>query len=237
MNRLISHRSAALAVLAALLTSLGACSSDDDSAAAPSTDPTEATSPTEDCPEITGRHVGLAPGCWAFGRPGIPFARITLPPGLTGNPEELWLNDPGERAWGHLGITATGDVFPDPCTRTAAPPSNSSTIDDFAEALAAQKVTTTTEPVPVSLGGHDGLRLTVSVPAGFDPSRCTDEGLGLWQREDDDLGLDPGTVLRLWVVDVDGQHVVLKVTTEDVATEETVKLFTGIVGSAIFAES
>jgi hypothetical protein len=102
---------------------------------------------------------------------------------------------------------------------------------------AAQKVTTTAEPVPVSLGDHDGLGLTVSVPVGFEASRCTDEELGLWQLDDGDLGIDPGTVLRLWVVDVDGQHVVLKVTTEEVPTEETVELLTGIAESATFAEN
>jgi len=237
MSRRIPRSAAALAGLAALLTSLGACDADDQPAAAPPTDSAEAPSPTEDCPAIPGRHVGLDPGCWALGRSGIPFARITLPAGFTGNPEELWLNDPGDRTWGHIGIAATGDVFPDPCARTAAPPSNSSSIDDFAEALASQKVTTTSEPVPVSLGGHAGVRLTVSVPAGLDVSHCTDEELGLWRQEDGDLSIDPGTVVRFWVVDVDGQDVVLKVTTEDVATEETVKLFTEIVGSATFAES
>ena len=236
MNRRIPRSAAALAA-AALLTALGACDADDQPAAATPTEPAGPASPTEDCPEIPGRHVGLDPGCWAFGRPGIPSARITVPAGFTGNPEELWLDDPGDRTWGHIGIGPTGDVFPDPCARSAAPPSNSSTINDFAEALAAQKVTTTTEPVPVSLGAHDGLRLTLSVPAGFDATRCTDEELGLWQQEDGDSGIDLGTVLRLWVVDVDGQPVVLKVTTEDVATEETVKLFTEILGSATFAES
>jgi len=237
MNRRIPRSAAALAALAALFTALGACDADDQPAAAPPADATEPAGPAQDCPEIPGRHVGLDPGCWALGHPGIPFARITLPAGFTGSPGELWFDDPGDRTWGHIGITTTGDVFPDPCARTVAPPSNSATIDDFAAALAAQKVTTTTEPVPVSLGGHDGLRLTLSVPAGFDATRCTGEELGLWQREDGDLGIDPGTVLRLWVVDVDGQHVVLKVTTEDVATEETVKLFTEILESTTFAES
>lgn len=125
--------------------------------------------------------------------------------------------------------------LPRPVHPHATPPSNSSTISDFADALDALKVTTATEPIPVSLGGHDGLRLTVSVPGDFDASRCTDEELGLWQREDGDLGIDPGTVLRLWVVDVDGQHVALKVTTEDVATEETITRFTRIAESATFA--
>jgi hypothetical protein len=229
MNHLLTSGAFALVLAAAL----GACSTDEP-AAAPPADPATTTSPTDDCPEITGRHVGLDPGCWALGHPGIPFARVTLPAGFTGNPEEVWLNDPGEGKWGHIGMTTTGDVFPDPCTRTAAPPSNSSAINDFAEAMAAQKVTTTTEPVPVSLGGQEGLRLTVSVPAGFEASRCTDEELALWRGEGGDLGIDPGTVLRLWVVDVDGQHVVFKVTTEDVATDETVARFTRIAESATF---
>lgn len=176
-------------------------------------------------------------GRGALGLPGLPAARITLPAGFTGQAGGVWVNDLGEDDWGHLGITTTGDVFPDPCRRTAAPPSNSS-IDDFAEALAAQKVTTTTEPVPVSLGGHDGLRLTVSVPAGVAVNRCTGGELVLWQLKDGGLeGLGPDTVVRLWVVDVDGQLMVLQATTLDVATEETVELVSGIAGSATFAES
>jgi hypothetical protein len=236
MNRRFQS-TAALTALALAVVALGACDADDEPAAPPPADAAEAPTPTEECPDIPGRHLALDPGCWTIGRPGIAVAALTLPAGFTGNPEELWRGDPGKRTWGHIGINRTGNVFPDPCDRTATPPPNSATIDDFAEALAAQKVTTTTEPVPVSLGGHDGLRLTVSVPAGFDATRCTDEELGLWQQDDVDAGIDLDTVLRLWVVDVDGEHVVLKVTTEPGATRQTVKLFTRILESAAFAES
>jgi hypothetical protein len=36
-------------------------------------------------------------------------------------------------------------------------------------------VTTTTAPVPVSLGGHDAFYLELSLPDGFDFSRCRDK--------------------------------------------------------------
>ena len=41
---------------------------------------------------------------------------------------------------------------------------------------------------------------------------------------------------RYWVLDVDGQRVVLVVNTNTSATEETVGLFTSIAESATFAE-
>ena len=122
----------------------------------------EPAAASEDCPTIPGRHVGLDPGCWTIGRPGIPVARITLPAGFTGNPEELWHDDPGDRTWGHIGINRAGDVFPDPCVRTATPPSDGATINDFAEALVAQKVTTTTD-----FAGRSNVQ---SSPLRFAPS-------------------------------------------------------------------
>lgn len=240
MNHPLNRRAAALALSGALITALGACSADDEpEAAPPPIDPAETTSRTADCPAISGSFIELDPGCWAFGRPGLQIAaQVTLPAGFTGNPGAVWVNSLGDDDWGHLGITTTGDVHSDPCTRTAAPPSNSATINDFAEALAAQKVTTTTEPVPVSLGGHEGLQLTVSAPAEFDASRCTDEALVAWQEKGDGLaGIGPGDVVRLWVVDVDGQQVVLVLNTEGDGTEETVELLTSIAESATFAKS
>lgn len=238
MNHPLTRRAAALTLSCALITAQSACSADDEPEAAPTpTDSAESTSPAADCPPITGDHIRLDPGCWALELPGLPVAQVTLPAGFTGQPGAVWVNDLGAADWGHLGITTTGEVLSDPCTRRAAPPPNSATINDFAEALADQQVTTTTEPIPISLGGHDGLQLTVSTPADFDASRCTEEELVSWQ-EDTGLGaIDPEHVVRLWVVDVDGQHVVLTMNTQTDATRETVELLTDIAESATFAES
>ena len=240
MNHPISHRAAALTLSCALITALGACSADDEpDAAPPPTDPAETTSSAADCPPITGNHIDLDPGCWALEVPGLPPAHVAVPAGFVGQPGGLWLpNEFEDPNWGHLGITTVGDVFPDPCTRTEAPPSNSATINDFAEALAAQKVSTTTAPVPVSLGGHDGLQVTLSVPADFDASQCTEGELATWQVRDGELeGIDSGTDLGLWVVDVDRAPVVLVMTTNADSPEETVDLLTDIVESATFPES
>lgn len=229
----LNRRGAALTLSGALITALGACSTDDPEAVSP------ATEPAADCPPITGSHIDLDPGCWGLEYPGLPTAQLTLPEGLVGQPGELWVptefEDPD---WGHLGTTTTGDVFPDPCTRTTAPPPNSGTVSDFADALAAQRISTTTAPVPVSLGGHDGLQVTLSVPLDFDANQCTDDELATWQVGDGDReGIDAGTVQRLWVVDVDGTPVVLVLTTNADGSEETVERLSDIVESATFVQS
>lgn len=234
----LNRRGAALTLSGALLTAVGACSTDNDPGAAPDTPaPTATTSAGSDCPPITGNHIDLDPGCWALESPGIPTARLTLPAGLVGQPGAVWLptDELGDPAWGHLGTTTTGDVFPDPCTRTTAPPPNSETIRGFADALAAQKISTTTAPVPVSLGGYDGLQVTLSVPADFDTSRCNTEELGAWQVGEAGIAnIDVGTVQRLWVVDVEGEPLILVLTTNAGGAKHTIDRLTDVVESATF---
>ena len=67
-----------------------------------------------------------------------------------------------------IGYWTLDGVYADPCADTDAPPSAGDTVEDLAAAFAAQEITTTTEPAPVSVGGHDGLYLELSTPAGFD---------------------------------------------------------------------
>lgn len=236
MNHPTNRNAAALTLCGALITALGACSADGPEAAPPPSDPAETTSPAADCPPITEQHIDLDPGCWALEAPGLPAAQLRLPAGFVGQPGAFWLpTDLEDADWGHLAITTTGNVFPDSCTRSA-PPSNSATVSDFVDALAAQAVTISTEPARVSLGGHDGFQLTLRTSPDVDASRCTEAGLATWQVGDGELaGIDPDTVLRLWVVDVDGAPVVLVMTTRARGTKETVDLLTGIVETATFA--
>ena len=50
------------------------------------------------------------------------------------------------------------------------------------------------------LGGHDAFYLELSVPDGFDFSRCRDKELILW-ADSDEPGASPGPVSRYWVLD------------------------------------
>ncbi len=87
----------------------------------------------------------------------------------------MWVNGDGEEEWGAITFLQVGDVYPDPCCRPGSPPKVGPSVEDFAAALTAQKATTTTKPVPVSVDGHNGVYLEISVPAGFDSSACRDK--------------------------------------------------------------
>lgn len=202
---------------------------------------TGSATPTSECPAVAYPHdEELAPGCWAIQVRGLhdsPLAELDLPAGFSGNDAWVWVNADKEDEWGAITLLPVGAVYPDPCARAGNPPKVGPSVEDFARALGAQKVTTSTAPVPVSLDGHDGVYLKMSVPAGFDSSACRAKELRLWETEGEEYaGADASFVSRYWVLDVDGQRVVLVVNTNTSATDETVDLFTGIAESATFAK-
>jgi hypothetical protein len=230
------------AMALALVGVLAACSDDQAGTDPVANEDNQATSagPTSDCPAVAVHHDDLAPGCWAIqvrGLSGSPLAGLDLPAGFSGNDAWVWVNADKKDEWGAITLMPVGDVYPDPCTRARDPQKVGPSVEDFATALAAQNVTTTTTPAPVSLDGHEGVYLELSVRADLDLSRCRDEAVGSWEAEGEATGgADPGFVHRYWVVDVDGQRVVLAVATADDATRETVELFTGIAESATFVK-
>lgn len=234
--RPIKHGAMALALMGILT----ACSDDQ-----PATDPvankdqqTTSAAPPPECPAVAFHHDALAPGCWAIkvrGLPDSPLAELDLPAGFSGNDAWVWVNDVGDDEWGAITLVSVGDVYPDPCARGGNPPKVGPSVADFSRALAAQKVTTKTAPIPVSVDGHEGVYLEVSVPVGFHLSSCPGEEFILWEAGEESPGLDASFVSRYWVLDVDGQRVVLVVNTNTRATDATVARFTRIAESATFA--
>lgn len=230
------------AIAIALMGLLAACT-DDQAATGPVADDQQTASApsTPECQPVAYHRDALAPGCWAIqvrGLPGSPLAELDLPTGFSGNDAWVWVNDVADDEWGAITLMSVGDVYRDPCTRAGNPQKVGPSVQDFASALATQKVTTTTtRPVPVSLDGHDGVYLEKSVPAGFDVSKCRDEELILWTSStDESAGAEPGLVSQYWVLDVDGQRVVLSVTTSDDTTHETMRRFVGIAKGATFTK-
>ncbi len=232
------------AVALALMGGLAACSDDQASRDAVADEDKQTTSvaPARDC-EAVAYDRSLDPGCWAIRARGLsdsPHAELDLPSGFRGNDAWVWRNadDPDkEDEWGAITVLPVGAVYADPCTRAGESSKVSTSVKDFARALAAQKVTTTTTPVPVSLDGHDGVYLEMSVPADFDSSACRDKELRLWETEGEESpGADTSLTSRYWMVDVDGQSVVLVLHTNTSATDKTVDLLTGIAEAATFDE-
>lgn len=229
------------AVALALMGGLAACSDDQATSDAAPDDNQQTTSaaPPPDCPAVAFGRGTLDPGCWAIQARGLhdsPLAELDLPAGFSGNDAWVWVNSDKEDEWGAITLLPVGDVYPDPCARAGKPPKVGPSVEAFAGALAAQKVTTTTTPVPVSLDGHEGVYLEMSVPAGFDSRSCRGKELRLWETGGEEYAsADPSYESRFWVLDVDGQRMVLVVNTNTTATDETVARFTRIAESATFA--
>ncbi len=179
------------------------------------------------------------PGLWALraaGDPDAPMALFDVPAGFEGH--ELWIwNDQGPRRFGQLSYWSPSRVLVDPCDPDESSPPLGPTVEDLAAALAAQRHTTTTEPIPVELAGHRGLYLELTpsgkgmcAPAGelqiFEAGSPTEGRVMAWPATD-----------RYWLLDVGGHRVVLTAMTIRRATRETVALFTGLVEATTFVEA
>jgi hypothetical protein len=129
-------------------------------------------------------------------------------------------------------------VYADPCRRTATAPEIGPAVDDLVAALADQRRTeVTVEPAQASLDGHDGVVLEVTVPD--DVSRCDEDGrYVLWEGSPGDAHhqAPAGTTERLWILDVDGQRVVLVAAASANVPASDVSELTAMVASVRFVE-
>jgi hypothetical protein len=133
-----------------------------------------------------------------------PYALVEVPSGY--EHETVWYvvsNDGGE----FLGLWTVGQVDRDACLHgeeDSFDPGPS--VEDMADALVAQKSTRASAPEPVTLAGHHGLYVEVASPR--DLSRC-DPQPGLWNHPGGRGIYNGGQVDRVWILDVDGQRLVV----------------------------
>jgi len=150
----------------------------------------------------------------------------------------LTTDDPGQA----MGYLTADRVPPDPCGSkghdkydAAVDPGPS--VEDLAEALVAQKGAATSEPDPVTVDGHRGLYLTYQVAKGIDVTKCAarafdifSTGPGFWW-----LGASRERA-AIWILDVDGERLVLAWTAEPGVTRAQMREMTRMVESARFVE-
>ncbi len=237
MNRIITAR-ALPATLTAAVVLLASCTSDGQT----ETDPAgNSETPTQSAAQLdyevlpdwdVGR--GIAAGRWAVAADGAneaPLAVFDVPENFNGGGPFIWTNR------GVLGYHTVDGVYEEPCSAVGTTSSVGATVEDLAAALAAQKLTTTSRPVPVSVGGHDGLYLELTTPADHDYKTCPEDTLHIWRSgKDGDRTLDEPMVDRYWILDVDGARVVLSALIFGTAEGQTVQLFSGLVEAATFVE-
>ena len=134
---------------------------------------------------------------------------------------------------------AVHGVYDDPCRWEGAAPEIGPNVDDLVVALSDQRYTEVTAgPEPVNLDGHDGVLLSVAVPADLDVSRCTEGRYMFWQGSPGDAHHQApvGTTEQMWILDVDGQRVVLGTAATAGVPESDVAELTAMVESVRFVE-
>ena len=135
---------------------------------------------------------------------------FTVPDGWHGAPRHsVWLaqvehQGPPGGAW--LVFERGAKLYTEPCGSTVPPDIPvGPTVDDFANALAAQPKLDVTTPVNVELAGYRGKYLDLQVPA--DISTCPDT---YWPYEPGFYAQGPGQRWHLWILDVNGVRVVIR---------------------------
>jgi hypothetical protein len=125
-----------------------------------------------------------------------------------------------------LSVWDVGQVPTDPCHWQGHTVDPGSDVEDLVAALGAQATRNASTPIDVTLAGHPGRYLEWSVPADMVVTGDADfQGCDAWP---DNGHLDfvswlgnglgeryqqvPGQVDRLWVLDVDGQRLVVDAT-------------------------
>jgi hypothetical protein len=110
---------------------------------------------------------------------------------------------------GGQGIStwAVGNVFADPChsNHSLLDPPIGPSVDELVTGLASQKGHPSTTPTDVEVDGYAGEYLEMQVPAGTDVADCQDGKFRTWP----DRFLESGQRDMLWIIDVDGDRLVI----------------------------
>ena len=101
---------------------------------------------------------------------------------------------------------------------TARTPPVGPTVDDLATALFAQAGPGASAPIPVTVGGHPGKKVELSIPQDLDVTTCDSDGdfalFGRWLPVGQRYGAAPWTYGNgqhnmVYIIDVDGQRQVI----------------------------
>ena len=89
------------------------------------------------------------------------------------------------------------------------------TVDDLVTAIGNQTSYRVTGALPAQIDGAGGRFFELRIPAGYDASQCVDDQVGLPGNPGSSNNMAPGYLGRWWIVDVEGQRVVVQLFTAD----------------------
>jgi hypothetical protein len=206
---------------------------------------TEPTPPPTPEPTPTSTPAGLLPeGSHALWDAGVPMT-VTIPaPDWYGEPAGgiLIKNDESGAPDGAGMIVFTegeGDlyVYGDPCQwSTTRPDTPAATVDELVAALAAQASRDASAPVDVTVDGYAGKSITLHVPDDAVFSDCDRGEFRTLVMGPDGARYhqDPGQIDKLWIVDVEGELVVIDIGYYEGTPQSVVDELEAIVASTTF---
>lgn len=133
-------------------------------------------------------------------------------------------------------------VYGDPCDWVSTTPTTpATTVDEMVDALANQALRQASEPEDITVDGHAGKRIILTMADGMDFDACDDGHFGLFGEPggstSDDLwrySQGPGQIEELWIVDVDGTLVVMDGVYYADSVQDAVDEMRAILASATF---
>jgi len=162
--------------------------------------------PISTVPPLAGDDLG--PGTYSISRDSLK-ATITVPAGW-GNLDQRGVGSDKSSAvvvfWPFP--TDFNEVYADPChwKTSAIEPPVGQTVDDLANALAAQAMRGEAVPTDVTIDGYSGKALEMSVPTDINLADCDDGEFRSWAGR---FHQGPGQIDRVYILDVDGTRQVL----------------------------
>jgi hypothetical protein len=172
---------------------------------------------------------------------------VTIPAdGWFGEPGEgiLVKNDTADAPDGAGMIVFFGDlyVYGDPCEwRETRPATPATTVDELVAALTEQASRDATAAVDVTVGGYAGKSITLHVPEDAVFGECDSGTFGSWGVPGSDVApyryhQDPGQIDKLWILDVDGELVVIDIAHYEDTPQSDIDEQEAIVASITFGE-
>ncbi len=235
------------AALSLLLTGCASDDTNDDTSASSDPEPSATESPEFVLLGDVKDDVEGAAGTFALtarGSGAPPVAVIEVPEGFSSfGPWMVWPYDDGSDGGDGPPLRAlqywtVNGVYSDPCRRQGAAPEIGPDVDDLVTALAAQRRTEVSAPKPVRVAGYDGVTLELELPDDLAVARCTEQIYMFWEGSPGDAHHQaaPNAVERLWVLDVDGQRVVLATLIDPGVPDRDIDEITAMVESVRFVQ-
>ena len=135
---------------------------------------------------------------------------------------------------GRACVINVTNVVTHACTNhTQSSPIVGPTVDDLATALANQVGRDGTAPKAVTLGGYPGKMVELSVPDDFDITTCDNEEFRMWRGLGSAGGYNygPGQHDTIYILDVNGDRLVIQTTSLPRASDQDLAELQGIVDS------